>query len=162
MNILVRAFCLISVLFSLSCMEQYNPVPDLEVANLESDRANKPVTYLNDDGSLPAEESDEAVEEDPIASKYNSFCASCHGASGMGDGVAASGLNPPPRNLTDKAWRKLASVDLGTENNRAFKVIKLGAAGAGVAGVKSASMAAWGSIISDEEIHKIVDYILAL
>lgn len=29
-------------------------------------------------------------------------CASCHGNGGMGDGVAAAGLNPKPRNLTSK------------------------------------------------------------
>lgn len=156
---------LLALLICVSCMEQYDPKPDWAVFEKESEAGNQPKLYLNDDGSIPEEQeesSGDAGDENPIAAKYNSFCASCHGAGGAGDGVAAAGLNPPPRNLTDPAWRKLASVDLGAENNRAFKVIKLGAAAAGVDGVKSASMSAWGSILSDEEIHSMVEYILAL
>lgn len=33
---------------------------------------------------------------------YKSTCASCHGDDGKGKGVAAVGLNPAPRNFTDK------------------------------------------------------------
>lgn len=33
---------------------------------------------------------------------YKSTCASCHGDDGKGQGVAAVGLNPSPRNFTDK------------------------------------------------------------
>lgn len=33
---------------------------------------------------------------------FKSTCASCHGEDGKGKGVAAAGLNPPPRNFTDK------------------------------------------------------------
>jgi mono/diheme cytochrome c family protein len=32
---------------------------------------------------------------------YDQACASCHGASGKGDGPAATGLNPPPADFTD-------------------------------------------------------------
>src|SRR5262249_23442793 len=35
---------------------------------------------------------------------YAERCAACHGASGHGDGPAASSLRPPPRNFTDRAW----------------------------------------------------------
>jgi len=31
---------------------------------------------------------------------FEAYCASCHGASGRGDGPAASALNPPPSDLT--------------------------------------------------------------
>ena len=34
---------------------------------------------------------------------YASQCASCHGATGMGDGVAAAGMEPPPIAFTDSA-----------------------------------------------------------
>ncbi|MEP6573056.1 MAG: FTR1 family protein, partial [Gemmatimonadota bacterium] len=34
---------------------------------------------------------------------YQSTCASCHGTLGLGDGLAATGLNPPPANLTSAA-----------------------------------------------------------
>lgn len=31
-------------------------------------------------------------------------CATCHGERGLGDGPAATGLEPPPADLTDTAW----------------------------------------------------------
>ncbi len=31
---------------------------------------------------------------------YLDHCAACHGADGLGDGPAAEGLSPPPRDLT--------------------------------------------------------------
>ncbi len=37
---------------------------------------------------------------------YGARCAVCHGASGRGDGIAARGLTPPPRDLTDAAWQR--------------------------------------------------------
>ncbi|MBK8946793.1 MAG: cytochrome c [Ignavibacteriae bacterium] len=33
---------------------------------------------------------------------YQTNCASCHGADGNGDGVAAAALNPKPRNFHQK------------------------------------------------------------
>jgi len=40
---------------------------------------------------------------------YRTRCAVCHGSRGRGDGPAASGLNPKPRNFTDPAWKKSTS-----------------------------------------------------
>lgn len=37
------------------------------------------------------------------ASLYASECASCHGAEGLGDGPAATGMEPPPTNFRDTA-----------------------------------------------------------
>jgi mono/diheme cytochrome c family protein len=36
---------------------------------------------------------------------YDARCALCHGASGKGDGVAAAGLAPQPRDLTSAEWQ---------------------------------------------------------
>lgn len=36
---------------------------------------------------------------------FDTLCTTCHGASGKGDGQAASALNPKPRDYTDKAWQ---------------------------------------------------------
>lgn len=54
-------------------------------------------------GSAPAA----ATKVDLTAAKaeYQTRCASCHGASGHGDGAAAAALNPKPRNYGDKAWQ---------------------------------------------------------
>lgn len=37
-------------------------------------------------------------------------CASCHGATGMGDGAAAAGLDPPPANFHDRARQRQRSL----------------------------------------------------
>jgi mono/diheme cytochrome c family protein len=53
-----------------------------------------------------------AAEQIPPAAKqeaeqiYKSRCTLCHGAAGKGDGPAAAGLNPKPRDLGDPAWQK--------------------------------------------------------
>ena len=39
------------------------------------------------------------------AALYQSYCASCHGAGGQGDGPAAAGLSVPPADLTRLAQR---------------------------------------------------------
>ncbi|MDP3274675.1 MAG: hypothetical protein Q8Q09_05725 [Deltaproteobacteria bacterium] len=40
---------------------------------------------------------------------FSSRCASCHGSEGRGDGVAAAGLQPRPRNFADPAWHDRAN-----------------------------------------------------
>lgn len=50
-----------------------------------------------------------APAADPAAEALNIFttrCATCHGALGKGDGMAAAALNPKPRTFTDKEWQK--------------------------------------------------------
>ncbi len=81
--------------------------------------------------------------------KYDQMCIACHGASGKGDGVAASALNPKPRNLADQAYMsKKTDADLS-------KVIKAGGPALGL----SSSMPPWGSSLSDNDISNIVAYI---
>ena len=58
--------------------------------------------------SLAAAETAAAIS--PAATKeaaeiYTTRCALCHGASGKGDGAAATGLNPKPRDYSDPAWQ---------------------------------------------------------
>jgi uncharacterized membrane protein len=42
---------------------------------------------------------------------YTDRCVLCHGQAGGGDGVAAGGLNPHPRNFTDATWQKSRTDD---------------------------------------------------
>ena len=37
---------------------------------------------------------------------YQTYCASCHGKTGVGDGLAAKGLTPPPRNIVEGEWKQ--------------------------------------------------------
>lgn len=56
----------------------------------------KPKTYV-----IPAE-SHEVFEQ---------RCATCHGATGHGDGAAAANLNPKPRDYSNAAWQKSVTDD---------------------------------------------------
>jgi uncharacterized membrane protein len=44
----------------------------------------------------------------PVAqdTTFQTLCATCHGAAGKGDGVAAAALTPRPRNFSDPEWQK--------------------------------------------------------
>jgi mono/diheme cytochrome c family protein len=58
---------------------------------------------------------------------YRQNCMSCHGETGHGDGVAAKGLNPAPRNFTQPGgWTN------GTRITDIFKTISSGVAGTGM------------------------------
>ncbi|MDO8548685.1 MAG: cytochrome c [Ignavibacteria bacterium] len=42
---------------------------------------------------------------------YTTICASCHGEDGRGSGPASTGLNPPPRNFTNKeGWKNSPKI----------------------------------------------------
>ena len=147
--------CLVfSVLTGCSaCTEQHDPRSDRALFKQEENVGNKKIARLNEDGSLPApvEESTDdaaavAVAANPVMEKYQTFCSACHGANGASDGPAAMAMNPKPRNLTDPAWQD--SVD----DARIYKVLKEGGTAIGI----SATMAAWGGVLSDDEINEMV------
>jgi mono/diheme cytochrome c family protein len=50
----------------------------------------------------PAAASEAASEAKRL---YGTVCATCHGETGRGDGMAAANLNPKPRNYSDAAWQ---------------------------------------------------------
>ncbi|MGH8528569.1 MAG: cytochrome c/FTR1 family iron permease [Nevskiales bacterium] len=70
-----------------------------------------------------------------VQAQYQNACASCHGASGGGDGAAGTGLEPPPANFLDRARAEQRSV-FGLYN-----VISLGVAGTGMPSFKQFSEA---------------------
>lgn len=71
-------------------------------------------------------------------------CFNCHGQNGGGDGVAAMGLNPPPRNFRHHGfWRHRTEGEI-------FWVIKHGVPGTGMVG--------FGGVLTDEDIWSIIQY----
>ena len=55
---------------------------------------------------------------------YTSNCIGCHGETGKGDGVAAVGMNPPPRNFSNNdGWKN------GTKISQMYKTLEEGIAG---------------------------------
>ena len=57
---------------------------------------------------------------------YDASCASCHGATGLGDGAAGKSLDPPPRNFHERD-RLLALSPFAL-----FSTITYGLAGTGM------------------------------
>jgi mono/diheme cytochrome c family protein len=83
-------------------------------------------------------------------SLFSERCAVCHGADGKGNGVAASALNPKPRNYTDRAWQSTVTDD------QLRKTIQLGGAAVGKSPLMPASPDLDGKPAVIEGLVKIV------
>ncbi len=81
--------------------------------------------------------------------QYDNICASCHGATGKGDGVASAALDPKPRDLSDAAYVSTLS------NEHLYKVISEGGPAVGL----SPMMAAWSGVLSEQQIWDVIAYI---
>jgi mono/diheme cytochrome c family protein len=79
---------------------------------------------------------------------YERRCAVCHGPAGRGDGVAATSMQPAPRDLTLDSWQARVS------DEQLRHVIKRGGTAAGL----SANMPPHGDL-SDDEIQTLVTYV---
>lgn len=78
---------------------------------------------------------------------FDTNCASCHGATGAGDGAAAAALDPKPANL-DKAVAEVSDAYL-------FWRISEGGSSAPF----NSSMPAWKGILSENDIWNVITYI---
>ena len=72
---------------------------------------------------------------------FSTYCISCHGPGGKGDGPAAAGLNPKPPNLVKMAGHH-------PDGDIAWKIAK----GRG-------PMPGWKKIISEEDIWHLTNFI---
>lgn len=94
----------------------------------------------------------QAADANAGKTKFQQLCASCHGASGKGDGAASAALNPKPRNLSDAAYMK-TRTDADLKN-----IIMNGGAAAG----KSATMPPWKASLKDADVDNIIAFIRTL
>jgi mono/diheme cytochrome c family protein len=83
---------------------------------------------------------------------YTTYCASCHGDQGKGDGVAARSLPVKPADHTNNAVMSQLSDKYLTD------IITKG----GSAVNKSGFMPAWGSSLNDKQVASIVAYVRSL
>jgi mono/diheme cytochrome c family protein len=83
---------------------------------------------------------------------YQTFCATCHGATGDAQTPIGQALSPPPTRHDDGDYMGTLTDDY------IFKVIKEG----GLAVGKSPMMAPWGGSLSDEQIRALVAFIRTL
>lgn len=93
-----------------------------------------------------------AADADAGKTKFQQFCATCHGPAGAGDGPAAAALRPQPRALDDAEWQE--SVD----DDYLKKVITEGGAAVGL----SPMMTPWGHALKGEDLENVVAYIRSL
>jgi len=81
---------------------------------------------------------------------YTEYCMSCHGVKGDGNGIAAKGSVPPPRNFTQGLYKFGLVQDGGLPTDADFKrIIQKGLHGTG--------MFAWD--ISDDQTYAVTQYI---
>ncbi len=80
---------------------------------------------------------------------YDSYCVTCHGAEGKGDGVLAESLDVKPRDLSDPAFTSSKT------DEHLFKTIKQGGATVGL----TENMPPFSGQLSDEEIRNVVAYL---
>jgi mono/diheme cytochrome c family protein len=78
---------------------------------------------------------------------YAANCASCHGDSGLGDGVAGSQLDPKPANLVKSAKET-------TEGYLYFRILK-----GGMMDPVNSSMPSQEGLLTEEQIWQLVSYI---
>ena len=90
-----------------------------------------------------------ASADDVGKSSYDTYCSTCHGATGAGDGVASQSLDPKPANFQDaKFWETRDDAHIK-------KVIKEGGAAVG----KSPLMIAWGAVLDDVTIEAVTKHL---
>ena len=90
---------------------------------------------------------------------YTTNCVSCHGETGKGDGPVGLVLQPPPRDFSVGDFKFDTDEDGTPGTDADLKAVI--AKGAGAFGGNQ-MMAAWGGILSDEDIDNIVAYIRTL
>jgi mono/diheme cytochrome c family protein len=92
-----------------------------------------------------------AAKVDLVSGKkvYDTYCSSCHGATGKGDGVAAHALNPKPRNFLDSAYMK----------SRTDEILKKVIVEGGAANNLSPLMSPWGGTLKPNEIDDVLGYV---
>lgn len=84
--------------------------------------------------------------------KFDQICATCHGATGKGDGAASAALNPKPRNFQDVAYMSKRTDD------QLRKVIQEGGAANGM----SAVMPSWKAALNEQDVTNVIGYIRQL
>jgi mono/diheme cytochrome c family protein len=104
--------------------------------------------------SFPPVPADYAGKTNPLGAdaatagslNYVSYCESCHGVTGLGDGPAGPALNPPPASLP------VVAAQVG--DDYLFWRISEGKVGTAMVG--------WGNVLSDAQVWQVVAYIRTL
>jgi mono/diheme cytochrome c family protein len=93
--------------------------------------------------------SSEAQNQTEGKNLYSTYCVTCHGDKGKGDGAAAKGLPQKPADHTDGAVMNQLS------DKFLFDVISKGGGAVG----KSSFMPSWGAALNEKQIRDIVTFL---
>jgi len=129
-------FVIFAILLLTACTEAANSSD----SNQDIVLATVPAEYSGMTNPLGSESAGEG------AAVYKSYCLSCHGETGKGDGYAGASLEPKPKDLA-----KLSAV---AGDDYLFWRISTGKEGTAMIG--------WGGILEDEQIWQVVSFIRAL
>lgn len=83
---------------------------------------------------------------------YTTFCVTCHGETGDGQGPVGKTLDPPPRDFTKGEFK------YGGADKDLFDMISNGAAAKG----GSPLMAPWGAVIPEADRWAVVKFVRSL
>jgi cytochrome c oxidase cbb3-type subunit 3 len=86
------------------------------------------------------------------ADLYRTYCAQCHGVKGDGMGINIRDMSVQPRDHTDATAMSARSDEL------LFKAVKEG----GQSINKSVLMPPWDGVLSDDEIHRLIEFMREL
>ena len=103
---------------------------------------------FQDNGSVWAQNQDQAEAK----KLYATYCSSCHGDNGKGDGPASKSLPVKPGDHTNGAIMNNVSDKL------LFEIISKGGGAVG----KSTFMPAWGNQLGEKQINDLVAYIRSI
>jgi mono/diheme cytochrome c family protein len=111
--------------------------PGVDLKEVPTDTAVEQTLAEGSEESFDISQIDEPwVYSDEMASYgktvYKSYCLSCHGVKGAGDGPAAATLTPKPRNLIAGGW-----INGGT-SQKLFETLQNGLEGTSMMGFKGA------------------------
>jgi mono/diheme cytochrome c family protein len=158
------------VLLAAACgdsREGAPPPPPAATPEPVPPRPTETAPPLPPDGTVPAEPAQPAAGAAPAAAApaaatngdpakgaplYATYCASCHGPKGCGDGPLSATLNPKPAKHCD------GNVMNAEPTEKLFKIVKEGGASVG----KSPLMAPWGGTLTDAQIHDVVAFVRTL
>jgi mono/diheme cytochrome c family protein len=90
---------------------------------------------------------------------FKTFCVTCHGESGKGDGPGAQGLTPSPRDFTKGEFKFDANKNGKTGEDADLKLVI--SKGPGEFG-GAPFMPAWGGTLSDADIDNVIAVIRSL
>lgn len=83
---------------------------------------------------------------------YAKFCTTCHGATGKGDGPMGAGMNPKPKDLSDKAYNRSLKDDY------LVKLIQEGGPALG----KSPMMPKFGGTLKENDVADVIAFLRSL